>query len=1788
MKKLFAILTMALLFGAAMWAKDADQIRIYLNPGHGSWTANDRYMATMKHGNNPPSEVDSDTAGFYESNTNLQKAFAFLNEMVKKGIKFDPTLNQPTDEEIAMGEKGIQRRGAALDMTNNIVMSHVHCGPYPTVKMGGDPDLAEAFNRSLAEISLEVDANNFDYFLSIHSNAATDGTTTNYPLILYRGQDALEQVPGSKALAQDVWPEAWKDQHAQWTYYSENNPNIRGDWDFYGSHSIGVNDADGYLGVLKHHAIGFLIEGYFHTYQPARHRYMNDDVAHQEGIRYARGFAKHLGLPADDKGYIYGVVRNGHEKIHEQYYTPNATTIDAFYPINDLTVTLKKGDEVVATYTTDDEYNGAYVFGPLDPGTYNVTYSHPDYKDGVFITEKGKVIEGKTDDVIEVTANATSFLTPLLERTDYVPPTEEPELYPDPVGKGGIAAAPRYNLKTKVDNVAIENLAGATVRRTIQRGEMVFILASDADNKPIIDVYNTKTGEVTNVSVEGADANNISTTYLTLSDIQVTADGVLVAINKEKMQFNDSYVDAGETRGKLRVYKWEKDPETGLPSGNPALWLETNSSAISGNFYRAIAGETFAYSGTSEDGVFTVSSQTASAVRIRHAVVSVAGGELAGTGYYRPDGNSTNIMTVETLSPNYNYIVSPLNEDNLVVNSDEHAPVEFPLSSSVLDTPIVATGNAAAEYGSSFFKYGNRPYLVTPSADGVKLFNIADGIDKAKEVELTIAGSPEPEPNPAVIRKADSAASTFATGTGIAVKNAEDEVVGGNLEIVVLRGDKISVYTTEDEEQPTFSNSYAYDLQAELNEEAQTFSGSFKLLKEAPASVQILDANTNAVIKEVAPVVDGVNGTFSVSTAEIPAGTSFTWAVKVENEGVPAIAKLKTGITPSARGVAIDNDPASPFFGHGVVTNPYAGANNHVLYAVTPDYQASSHTLGQWNASNTASPHRVCINPNNHKAYVADWSDAHAGVWIFDPANPDAQMVQMFEGTKGSGGEYTYEGTIIGGGGTGGAFWGTGADTRFYYFSEDCPTSNNSNVLARYDIGENERINFAPTAIYNNISGSSLMLNTDVNIMAAKNGIFVSQNRTSGQNLKSIPAFVYANLDGEVLFNSGDDAQMGDAILSGISRGGLAISADEKTFATSDGAGKIHIFDVTWNENVPTMTLKSTLDFGNYNHMMAFDYAGNLWVANQTNGLSVFSVPCEANEVVTPSCKTFSLGELPTLYVLGEVGENSWAPNVGQEMTAGEPGKFTAAITCDGRNDGYNYFSFTEKLAENADDWDAIAPYRYGAVSEGDFWVTDELLGTEISIERGQNAFRIAGGDYNLAVDLNTMKVVITKAVIPAPVFSPEAGEYEESVEVTITADEGAEIRYTLDETEPDAESTLYAGPIILNEIGKTTTIKAIALVNGKASEVATAVYTVKEKAPEVPKLVLKWHVETNGAPASGDARFATGFGEKIYVADKAAGEVKVYDAEGVKTYAAVEGIGVGITSDDAGNILVNKGFPDAASFGTWVIIEPDLTQHELTITAPDGIEASRTDQVGRIVGNVMSDEGAYMYITANGQTAVATIKIVNGEQDVDNSLASPATPALTTSYIAQPAFESVEDVEAFIDPSATFYLRTRSDNIVKGWNEDGTELVNIGTVGSGGNEGFDYFVWKDEMYAVASNDRNTCGVVLKNLTTGEEVDSQGSDVAIPSANQFRSYVVRKVSDDCFGVYCWTAGAQAAYYTFGDDSGVNNTASDGKVVSTTYYNLQGIRINNPSAGQILIKVESLSDGKVHSSKVIVR
>ena len=105
-------------------------------------------------------------------------------------------------------------------------------------------------------------------------------------------------------------------------------------------------------------------------------------------------------------------------------------------------------------------------------------------------------------------------------------------------------------------------------------------------------------------------------------------------------------------------------------------------------------------------------------------------------------------------------------------------------------------------------------------------------------------------------------------------------------------------------------------------------------------------------------------------------------------------------------------------------------------------------------------------------------------------------------------------------------------------------------------------------------------------------------------------------------------------------------------------------------------------------------------------------------------------------------------------------------------------------------------------------------------------AIAVKEGMDNSAVAVATFTKVVPTAATPT--ITPNGGTFETSVEVTLAcATEDAAIYYTLDGTDPTAESTLYAEAFTLAE---TTTVKAIAVKEGLAnSAVAEATFTKVE-----------------------------------------------------------------------------------------------------------------------------------------------------------------------------------------------------------------------------------------------------------------------------------------------------------------------------------------------------------------------
>ncbi len=101
--------------------------------------------------------------------------------------------------------------------------------------------------------------------------------------------------------------------------------------------------------------------------------------------------------------------------------------------------------------------------------------------------------------------------------------------------------------------------------------------------------------------------------------------------------------------------------------------------------------------------------------------------------------------------------------------------------------------------------------------------------------------------------------------------------------------------------------------------------------------------------------------------------------------------------------------------------------------------------------------------------------------------------------------------------------------------------------------------------------------------------------------------------------------------------------------------------------------------------------------------------------------------------------------------------------------------------------------------------------------------FKFAGGNNSDIVYIDNL--YFYKRTLSAPTFGTEAGNFTDEFTLTLTAEAGATIYYTTDETDPTTSSAVYTDGIA---ISKTTTIRAIAVLDELTSSVVEAVYQLQ------------------------------------------------------------------------------------------------------------------------------------------------------------------------------------------------------------------------------------------------------------------------------------------------------------------------------------------------------------------------
>ena len=138
---------------------------------------------------------------------------------------------------------------------------------------------------------------------------------------------------------------------------------------------------------------------------------------------------------------------------------------------------------------------------------------------------------------------------------------------------------------------------------------------------------------------------------------------------------------------------------------------------------------------------------------------------------------------------------------------------------------------------------------------------------------------------------------------------------------------------------------------------------------------------------------------------------------------------------------------------------------------------------------------------------------------------------------------------------------------------------------------------FAPDAVFEEASGK--LVNTNVEVRATANGVWASQTRSAGNNTADVPSLIYCDNEGNIVYNSGASNNLD---LNGSNGSGFAINTTNDKLAICNGDSNVNIYDLTWNENVPTLTFLYTITVGQGAvNELAFDMANNLYIAQNQN-----------------------------------------------------------------------------------------------------------------------------------------------------------------------------------------------------------------------------------------------------------------------------------------------------------------------------------------------------------------------------------------------------------------------------------------------------------------------------------------------------------------------------------------------------------------------------------------------------------
>ena len=180
----------------------------------------------------------------------------------------------------------------------------------------------------------------------------------------------------------------------------------------------------------------------------------------------------------------------------------------------------------------------------------------------------------------------------------------------------------------------------------------------------------------------------------------------------------------------------------------------------------------------------------------------------------------------------------------------------------------------------------------------------------------------------------------------------------------------------------------------------------------------------------------------------------------------------------------------------------------------------------------------------------------------------------------------------------------------------------------------------------------------------------------------------------------------------------------------------------------------------------------------------------------------------------------------------------------------------------------------------------------------------------------------------------------------------------------------------------------AVCVIDGYGNESEPAYLGVNDDpAPITYNIEKVWEISNISFLNTDNTRQGFGMNGKFYINDKSSSTILVVDRNGLTGETFEGGSNVGITRDEAGNLVVsNAAFPNPWTGHPELKVINPATGNAVTYTLPtEVINFGRSDNLGFARGNLLEDGELYL-VGAGSGTSISRIKISDGELDTDNT----------------------------------------------------------------------------------------------------------------------------------------------------------------------------------------------------------